>query len=204
LRFSISLASKRFVLFVLITAVSISRLSVIADESGGEFKMVTMKTSFGVIELELDAGSAPVTVQNFTEYVESGHYNGTLFHRVIPGFMIQGGGMGEGLIERQTRVPIENEADNGLRNLRGSIAMARTNEPQSATAQFFINLNDNSFLDHSEKTSAGWGYAVFGKVISGLNIVDEIAAVKTGSVGNHDDVPLEDVLLEHITILGGQ
>ena len=166
--------------------------------------MVTMKTSFGVIELELDAGSAPVTVQNFTEYVESGHYNGTLFHRVIPGFMIQGGGMGEGLIERQTRVPIENEADNGLRNLRGSIAMARTNEPQSATAQFFINLNDNSFLDHSEKTSAGWGYAVFGKVISGLNIVDEIAAVKTGSVGNHDDVPLEDVLLEHITILGGQ
>ena len=159
--------------------------------------MVTLTTSLGVIELQLDVGSAPDSVSNFIAYVEGGHYDGILFHRVIPNFMIQGGGMRPGLVEGPTRVPIENEADNGLKNLRGTIAMARTQDPHSATAQFFINLKDNSFLDHTEKSPAGWGYAVFGQVISGMDVVDQIALVETGSVGYHENVPIDDVIIEH-------
>ena len=159
--------------------------------------MVTLTTSLGAIELQLDAGSAPGTVSNFVAYVESGYYDGILFHRVIPNFMIQGGGMRVGLVENPTRAPIKNEADNGLKNLRGTIAMARTQDPHSATAQFFINLTDNSFLDHTEKSSAGWGYAVFGRVISGMHVVDQIASVETRSVRGHENVPINDVIIEH-------
>ena len=159
--------------------------------------MVTLTTSLGVIELQLDVGSAPDSVSNFIAYVEGGYYDGILFHRVIPNFMIQGGGMRAGLVEEPTRPPIENEADNRLKNLRGTIAMARTQDPHSATAQFFINLKDNSFLDHTEKSPAGWGYAVFGQVISGMDVVDQIALVETGSVGYHENVPIDDVIIEH-------
>ncbi|MGE4659279.1 MAG: peptidylprolyl isomerase [Arenicellales bacterium] len=163
--------------------------------------MVEMTTSKGVITLELDAKSAPVTVANFLEYVKSGHYDGTIFHRVIPGFVIQGGGMESGMREKATRTPIENEADNGLKNLTGTICMARTNDPHSATSQFFINLKDNSFLDHTEKSTSGWGYAVFGRVTSGMDVVEAIAAVQTGNAGHHQDVPLEDVVLEKLAAI---
>ena len=162
--------------------------------------MVEMTTSKGVIELELDAKNAPITVANFLEYVKSGHYDGTIFHRVIPGFVIQGGGLQSGMTEKATGTPIENEADNGLKNLTGAICMARTNEPHSATSQFFINLKDNSFLDHTEKSATGWGYAVFGRVTSGMDVVEAIAAVPTGNAGNHSDVPLEDIVLEKAVV----
>ena len=158
--------------------------------------MVEMTTSKGVIQLELDAENAPITVANFLEYVKSGHYDGTIFHRVIPGFVIQGGGLESGMKEKATQAPIENEADSGLKNLTGTICMARTNDPHSATSQFFINLKDNSFLDHTEKTASGWGYAVFGRVTSGMDVVEAIAAVQTGNAGYHSDVPLEDVVLQ--------
>jgi peptidyl-prolyl cis-trans isomerase B (cyclophilin B) len=179
-----------------VVAVMLSTV-LIGDDSQGETRIVTLTTSLGAIELQLDGGSAPGTVSNFIAYVEGGHYDGILFHRVIPNFMIQGGGMRAGLVENPTRAPIENEADNGLKNLRGTIAMARTQDPHSATAQFFINLKDNSFLDHTEKSPAGWGYAVFGQVISGMDVVDQIASVETGSVGYHEDVPIDDVIIEH-------
>lgn len=162
--------------------------------------MVEMTTSKGVIELELDAKNAPITVANFLEYVKSGHYDGTIFHRVIPGFVIQGGGLQSGMTEKATGTPIENEADNGLKNLTGAICMARTNEPHSATSQFFINLKDNSFLDHTEKSATGWGYAVFGRVVSGMDVVEAIAAVPTGNAGGHSDVPLEDIVLEKAVV----
>jgi peptidyl-prolyl cis-trans isomerase B (cyclophilin B) len=167
-----------------------------AASDQGDNIMVEMTTSKGVITLELDAERAPVTVANFLEYVNSGHYDGTIFHRVIPGFVIHGGGMESGMREKTTQAPIENEADNGLKNLTGTICMARTNDPHSATSQFFINLKDNSFLDHTEKTASGWGYAVFGRVTSGMEFVEAIAAVQTGNSGHHQDVPLEDVVLE--------
>ena len=179
-----------------VVAVMLSTV-LIGDDSQGETRIVTLTTALGAIELQLDGGSAPGTVSNFIAYVEGGHYDGILFHRVIPNFMIQGGGMQAGLVENPTRAPIENEADNGLKNLRGTIAMARTQDPHSATAQFFINLKDNSFLDHTEKSPAGWGYAVFGQVISGMDVVDQIASVETGSVGYHEDVPIDDVIIEH-------
>ena len=162
--------------------------------------MVEMTTSKGVIELALDTDNAPITVANFLAYVQSKHYDGTIFHRVIPGFVIQGGGLGPGMHEKATREPIENEADNGLKNLTGTICMARTQEPHSATSQFFINLKDNSFLDHTEKTAQGWGYAVFGRVTSGMEVVELIAGVQTGDVGYHSDVPLEDVVLEKVAV----
>ena len=164
--------------------------------------MLKLSTSMGEITLELDAENAPITVENFLSYVDSGHYDNTSFHRVIPGFVIQGGGMASGMQEKGTGTPIQNEADNGLKNLIGAICMARTNDPHSATAQFFINLKDNPFLDHTEKTESGWGYAVFGRVVSGMDVVEKIAAVETGNVGHHSDVPLEDVVLEkaeHVT-----
>ena len=174
--------------------------SVLADQHQGDKVMVEMTTSKGVIELELDAKNAPITVANFLEYVKSGHYDGTIFHRVIPGFVIQGGGLQSGMAEKATGTPIENEADNGLKNLTGAICMARTNEPHSATSQFFINLKDNSFLDHTEKSATGWGYAVFGRVVSGMDVVEAIAAVPTGNAGYHSDVPLEDIVLEKAVV----
>ncbi|MBT7670888.1 MAG: peptidyl-prolyl cis-trans isomerase [Proteobacteria bacterium] len=162
--------------------------------------MVEMHTSKGLITLELDAEKAPVTVANFIEYVKSGHFDGTIFHRVIPGFVIQGGGLESGMKEKPTQAPIETEADNGLKNVTGSICMARTNAPHSATSQFFINLKDNQFLDHSEKSPQGWGYAVFGQVTDGMDVVEAIAAVQTGNAGGHQDVPVEDIVVEKVTI----
>jgi peptidyl-prolyl cis-trans isomerase B (cyclophilin B) len=150
----------------------------------------------GTITLELDAEKAPNTVANFLKYLEDGHYDNTIFHRIIPGFMIQGGGMSSGMKQKKTHPTITNEADNGLKNVHYTVAMARTSAPHSATAQFFINTADNDFLNFSAPTQQGWGYAVFGKVISGMEIVDAMEKVATGHVGMSDDVPLEDVLLE--------
>lgn len=157
--------------------------------------MVLLETSSGDVLLELFAEKAPKTVANFLEYVDGGFYANTIFHRVIPGFMIQGGGLGARMNEKITRDPVENEADNGLKNERGSLAMARTQDPHSATAQFFINLADNGFLDHSAPTLQGWGYCVFGKVVEGMDVVDKIAKIKTKSNGIHDDVPVDMVLI---------
>ena len=156
---------------------------------------VRVTTSLGVIELELDMQRAPGTVRNFMNYVERGFYNGTIFHRVIPGFMIQGGGFAPGMREKTTGVKVKNEADNGLKNLAGTIAMARTSDPQSAAAQFFINTADNSSLDHRDKTDRGWGYAVFGKVTKGMGVVKKIEQVATHTVGPFQDVPVNDVAI---------
>jgi peptidyl-prolyl cis-trans isomerase B (cyclophilin B) len=197
-RFAIALRLK--VALLAIGVFSLICGSVLADQHQGDKVMVEMTTSKGVIELELDAKNAPITVANFLEYVKSGHYDGTIFHRVIPGFVIQGGGLQSGMTEKATGTPIENEADNGLKNLTGAICMARTNEPHSATSQFFINLKDNSFLDHTEKSATGWGYAVFGRVVSGMDVVEAIAAVPTGNAGYHSDVPLEDIVLEKAVV----
>ncbi len=158
-------------------------------------------TNFGVVTLELDAEKAPKSVANFLSYVGKGHYNNTIFHRVIPGFMVQGGGMEPGMKEKRGDSPINNEADNGLKNTKYTVAMARTSDPHSATAQFFINAADNGFLNHTAISQQGWGYAVFGKVISGTDIVDKIEAVKTGRKGHHDDVPNDDVVLEKAVAL---
>ena len=162
--------------------------------------MVELHTNHGVIKLELDAEKAPKSVENFLNYVKAGHYDNTVFHRVIDGFMIQGGGFEPGMKQKPTEAPITNEANNGLKNVNGSIAMARTNDPHSATAQFFINVNDNDFLNHSSPTPQGWGYAVFGKVVDGLDIVEKIKKVKTGSKGFHQDVPADDVIIEKAVI----
>jgi peptidyl-prolyl cis-trans isomerase B (cyclophilin B) len=156
---------------------------------------------YGVITLELDAEKAPKSVANFLAYVNKGHYNGTIFHRVIPGFMVQGGGMEPGMKQKDCDAPIENEANNGLKNTNYTVAMARTGDPHSATAQFFINIADNGFLNHTAPSSQGWGYAVFGKVISGSDVVDKIKAVKTGRKGFHDDVPKDDVVIEKAVAL---
>ena len=150
----------------------------------------------GVITLELDADKAPLSVENFLSYVANGHYNQTVFHRVIKDFMIQGGGFEPGMKQKPCAAPIENEANNGLHNDTYTVAMARTSDPHSATAQFFINTTDNSFLNHSSPTPQGWGYAVFGKVVAGTEVVDAIRAVKTGRKGFHDDVPVQDVVIE--------
>ena len=163
--------------------------------------MVELHTNHGVIKLELDAEKAPKSVENFLNYVKAGHYDNTVFHRVIDGFMIQGGGFEPGMKQKPTEGPITNEANNGLKNVNGSVAMARTNDPHSATAQFFINVNDNDFLNHSSPTPQGWGYAVFGKVVEGLDIVEKIKKVKTGSKGFHQDVPADDVIIEKAVIV---
>jgi len=162
---------------------------------------VRMTTSMGVIDIELDAGKAPKTVANFLGYVDKGFYNGTIFHRVIPGFMIQGGGMTAGMKEKPTGANIQNEADNGLKNLAGTLAMARTSDPHSASAQFFINTADNSFLDHRDKTMQGWGYAVFGKITKGMDVVKKIEAVQTSNAGMHQNVPKQDVVIRKIARL---
>ncbi len=158
--------------------------------------MVELHTNKGVIRLRLDSEKAPKSTENFLAYVRSGHFDGTIFHRVIDGFMIQGGGFEPGMKQKPTQTPIANEADNGLKNKRYTIAMARTNDPHSATAQFFINVSDNAFLDHTAPTPQGWGYAVFGEVVEGQDVVDAIKGVKTGSKGFHQDVPVEDVVIE--------
>jgi peptidyl-prolyl cis-trans isomerase B (cyclophilin B) len=157
--------------------------------------MVILHTTAGDITLELDAAKAPLTVQNFLEYVRAGHYDNTIFHRVIDGFMIQGGGFAPGMQQKPTGSPIQNEAQNGLRNQCYSIAMARTSDPHSATAQFFINVKDNGFLDYRAPNSQGWGYCVFGKVTAGTDVVDTIKGVATGSRAGHQDVPVEDVVI---------
>lgn len=152
---------------------------------------------YGVITLDLDADKAPKSVRNFLSYVNKGHYDGSIFHRVIPGFMAQGGGFGPGMEQKpDTDAPIDNEADNGLRNTSYTVAMARTSDPHSATAQFFINLADNAFLNHSARSAQGWGYAVFGKVVAGAEVLDKFKSVKTGRKGFHDDVPKDDLLIE--------
>jgi len=151
---------------------------------------------YGVITLELDDAKAPKTVANFLNYVNKGHYANTVFHRVIPGFMVQGGGFEPGMKQKPTDGEIENEANNGLKNDNYTIAMARTNAPHSASSQFFINVADNGFLNHTAPNASGWGYAVFGKVIAGTDVVDKIKAVKTGRKGFHDDVPMEDVIIQ--------
>ena len=157
--------------------------------------MVELHTNKGVIRIELDAEKAPKSAANFLAYVKSGHFDGTIFHRVINGFMIQGGGFEPGMKQKPTQAPIPNEANNGLKNKRYTLAMARTNDPHSATAQFFINVADNAFLDHSAPTPQGWGYAVFGHVVEGQDVVDAIKGVKTGTKGFHQDVPVEDVVI---------
>lgn len=181
---------------VLLLIFCFSTYAINASQQLESIIMIKMSTSMGEIVLELDAESAPTTVENFLHYVDSEHFNNTIFHRVMPGFVIQGGGMISGMQEKRTDTPIQNEADNGLKNLAGTICMARTNDPHSATAQFFINLKDNHFLDHTDKSDSGWGYAVFGRVVSGMDVVEQIAAVDTGNVGHHSDVPLKDVVLE--------
>ena len=163
--------------------------------------MIKLTTNHGVIGLELNAEKAPKTVANLLAYVEAGHYNNAVFHRVIKNFMIQGGGMEPGMKQKPCNAPVENEAGNGLKNTRGSVAMARTNDPHSATAQFFINTVDNDFLDFKSPSGQGWGYCVFGEVVEGLDVVDKIRAVKTGNKGGHQDVPAEDVIIEKAEIV---
>ncbi len=162
---------------------------------------VNFETNLGNITIELDKKKAPKTVNNFVKYIQEGHYDKTIFHRVINGFMIQGGGFEKNMKEKATTAPIENEADNGLKNKAYTLAMARTSDPHSASAQFFINLVDNDFLDHSSKTMSGWGYAVFGKVIKGIEVVDEISEVATATKGFHDDVPVKPITIKKATIL---
>ena len=161
---------------------------------------VTIETSMGNITVELDAENAPNSTANFLAYVDDGYFAETTFHRVIPNFMIQGGGITADMSDKPSKhAPIKNEANNGLKNDRGTLAMARTNDPHSATSQFFINLKDNGFLNHSGENMQGWGYAVFGKVVEGMNIVDDIAAVQTGNKGGHQDVPLETITINKVT-----
>jgi len=167
-----------------------------ADNPSSAKPAVRLTTSMGVIELELDAQKAPVSTENFLKYVDKGFYNGTIFHRVIPGFMVQGGGFEPGLKQKPTDAPIQNEAANGLKNLAGTVAMARTMEPHSASAQFFVNAVDNSFLDHRDKTARGWGYAVFGKVTKGMDIVKKIESVSTKTTGGFENVPAADVVVQ--------
>jgi peptidyl-prolyl cis-trans isomerase B (cyclophilin B) len=162
--------------------------------------MIKLTTNHGDILIELDSDKAPVTSANFEQYVRDGHYDGTLFHRVINGFMIQGGGMNTDFIPKPSRAPIENEAKNGLKNARGTIAMARTTDPHSASSQFFINVADNGFLDYPGQD--GWGYCVFGRVTGGMDVVDKIKGVRTGSKHGHQDVPMEDVIIEKAEVVG--
>jgi peptidyl-prolyl cis-trans isomerase B (cyclophilin B) len=163
--------------------------------------MVKLQTNFGLIALELDTGRAPETVKNFLDYVEAGFYTNTVFHRVIDGFMIQGGGFEPGMRQKPARSSVKNEADNGLKNECYTVAMARTSEPHSASSQFFINVKDNGFLDHTAQNAQGWGYCVFGKVVEGRDVVDRIKQVKTGKRGGHADVPVEEVIIERAEVV---
>ena len=163
--------------------------------------MIKLHTNHGVITLKLFADKAPETAANFEQYVKEGHYDNTIFHRVIGNFMIQGGGFEPGMKQKPTRAPIKNEANNGLSNKVGTVAMARTMDPHSASAQFFINVSDNSFLDHTAPTTQGWGYAVFGEVVEGMDVVEKIKAVATGNRMGHGDVPLDDVIIEKAEVV---
>jgi peptidyl-prolyl cis-trans isomerase B (cyclophilin B) len=163
---------------------------------------VELTTNFGSIVLELADAEAPKTVENFLTYVGNGHYDGTIFHRVIDGFMVQGGGFTQQMLQKSTLEPIQNEADNGLKNTQYTVAMARTSAPHSATAQFFINVGDNEFLNYTSQTPNGWGYAVFGKVVEGKDVVDRIKVVRTGSSRGHGDVPVEPVIIESAKLVG--
>ena len=162
---------------------------------------ILMTTTLGPMTLELDADNAPKTVENFLSYVSNSFYDGTIFHRVISNFMVQGGGFTADMEQKATQAPIENEANNGLKNARGTIAMARTQDPHSATAQFFINVQDNDFLNHTGENMQGWGYAVFGKVIDGEDVLDKIRCVQTGSQAGHQDVPVEPIIIESMTVI---
>ena len=162
--------------------------------------MIVLNTNHGAITLELDFDKAPLSAANFLDYAKSGFYDGTIFHRVIDNFMIQGGGFEPGLTQKENGEPIKNEADNGLPNVLGSVAMARTSDPHSATSQFFINVGDNGFLNHTSPSPQGWGYAVFGKVVDGLDVVNAIKGCKTGSIGGYQDVQTEDVIIESVTV----
>ena len=162
---------------------------------------VVLTTNHGDITIELDAAKAPKTVENFLQYVKDGHYTNTVFHRVIPGFMVQGGGFEPGMKQKPARAPIDNEAVNGLKNNKYTLAMARTNDPHSASAQFFINAKDNDFLNFTSPNGTGWGYCVFGKVVAGTEVVDKIEGVKTGRTGGHADVPVEDVVIQKAVAL---
>lgn len=179
----------------------LASFSLSANAEGGAAPQVQLETSLGNIVIELNKDKAPKTVANFLSYVEDGFYDGTIFHRVIENFMIQGGGFDESFQQKPTKAPIENEADNGLSNKRGALAMARTNDPHSATAQFFINTVDNDFLNFKGKAPSGWGYAVFGEVIEGMDIVDNIRKVKTTMRGPHQDVPADTVLIIKASVL---
>ena len=163
---------------------------------------ILMTTTVGPMTLELDADNAPKTVENFLSYVSSGFYDDTIFHRVINNFMVQGGGFTADMEQKATQAPIENEANNGLKNARGTIAMARTQDPHSATAQFFINVQDNDFLNHTGENMQGWGYAVFGKVTEGEDVLDKIRCVQTGNQAGHQDVPVEPIIIESVTVIG--
>lgn len=163
---------------------------------------VAFETNMGRIVLELNSEKAPATVENFIQYVQSGHYDGLIFHRVIDNFMIQGGGFDKDMKQRSTRAPIQNEADNGLTNDVGTVAMARTNDPHSASAQFFINVKNNAFLNHSSKTMQGWGYAVFGRVVEGMDVINQIKGVRTGNAAGHGDVPVSPIIIEKAVLVG--
>ena len=162
---------------------------------------ILMTTTLGPMTLELDADNAPKTVENFLSYVSNGFYDGTIFHRVINDFMVQGGGFTADMEQKATQAPIDNEANNGLKNARGTIAMARTQDPHSATAQFFINVQDNDFLNHTGENMQGWGYAVFGKITDGEDVLDKIRCVQTGSQAGHQDVPVEPIIIESVTVI---
>lgn len=179
---------------------TIISLSALAKETADNPR-VRLTTNLGVIELELNAKQAPITVQNFMKYTDAGFYNGTIFHRVIPGFMIQGGGFEPGMKEKPTNPPIQNEASNGLKNTAGTIAMARMSDPHSASAQFFINTVDNSGLDHRDKSTSGWGYCVFGKVTKGMDVVKKIEKVQTRNAGMFQDVPAKDVVIQKVEVI---
>ncbi|UQB43292.1 peptidyl-prolyl cis-trans isomerase [Thiomicrospira microaerophila] len=161
---------------------------------------VTFHTTMGDIKIEVNHEQAPISAANFVQYAEDGFYNGTLFHRIIPNFVVQGGGLVEGMESKPNRDPIKNEADNGLKNLKGSLSMARTMDPNSATSQFFINLKDNDFLDHTSKDMHGWGYAVFAKIVEGMDVVEKMAKVKTTHRLGHQDVPVDDITIENTTV----
>jgi cyclophilin family peptidyl-prolyl cis-trans isomerase len=187
----------------IITGLMMVPLTIHAKE-GEKMIRVSIETNKGTIVAELDAEKAPVSVENFVSYAKKGHYNGTIYHRVIDGFMIQGGGFTQEMEMKKTDPQIKNEADNGLKNTRGTLAMARTSVVDSATSQFFINLVDNGFLDHRDKSSQGYGYAVFGKVVEGMDVVDAIGKVKTGNARGFADVPLEPVVIEKISVVEGK
>ncbi len=191
----------RLILRLVITRALRTLISDCLERASFSMSKVKLTTNHGDIVLQLDAEKAPLTTENFVQYVKDGHYNGTVFHRVIKGFMIQGGGFEAGMSQKKTRASIQNEADNGLKNKKYSIAMARTMEPHSASAQFFINASDNDFLNHSGKNVQGWGYAVFGEVIEGREVVDAIEKVATGSKAGHQDVPADDVIIEKAEII---